>query len=206
MAIINLLPNALKRTKRSEEKKSEKSSPKFNWFGPILIIIFALFVGIWIALLTQVRIKEKNLAALEKKSEELKSIYKTTDELTQRKKELNETVALYQGLFGNNIIWSEKLYLINKPIPPQIWLTSISTDTQTAAGAKKNTTKTLVVKGSATSLMEREIVNSITQFIEQLKKDDSFSKDFQELKLGPIQSTKKGNFNIMNFSLYCKFK
>lgn len=142
--------------------------------------------------------KENAILGLDNKLSKLKSNYQEIEILNKRKGELNERLSFYQGIFEKDILWSEKLSLINAAIPPQVWLTSIYTE------AKPN--RILVIKGSAASSVESEIIDSISQFVDRLKKEISFSKDFAEIKLGPLVSEKKGNFNVMNFSLVCRFK
>lgn len=198
MAIINLLPDSKKQQKPSPKEKV-KGLPKLPnklLIIPILIILL-LFIA-WIALVFQVKAKEKTIASLDKKLLNLKSSYRDIEILNEGKKELSEKLSFYQRTFENNLIWSEKFSSINEVIPDQIWLISVYTET------KPN--RILVIKGSATSLVESEIIDSISQFAERLKKESSFYKDFSEIKLGPLLSEKKGNLNIMNFSLLCKLK
>lgn len=200
MATINLLPDSVKHLKpfKKEGIKLSLKLPRSFLFA--FILIAGLFFIILTSLVFQVHGKERTMAAFNKELLGLKSNYKEIETLDKRKKELNKRVSFYQGVFGNTILWSEKLSLINKAIPAQIWLLSIYTE------AKPN--RILVIKGFSTSAVESEIIDSISSFVDRLKKEPSFSKDFEEIKLGPLVSEKekKGNLTVMGFSLVCKFK
>ena len=226
MGLINLLPNTPKKVKQAraagklkKEPKAEKekpAGPQRKTFGislpqikidlsflvPFLIIIgtaTALFGGGTAYFWTVVNGKERQLAAIRKQVENIKLAYKKIDELNKKKKELNEVMASYDAAAKETMKWSEKAILIHKLMPPQIWLTSISSESSGAA-------KALVVRGSATSLIEADIISSITQFVTNLKENQMFFNDFDDIKLGALQSNKKGNISYMSFSLYCKFK
>ncbi len=243
MAIINLIPSLKKGRLAPLAKKTDKSAPGAGGQGAARNYLPDISLGIAIALsiilfvflgfiLMQVKMKEGELSGLDKKTSELKSVYKITDELTQRKKGLEETAAVYAKVMSGNTAWSKKLTQTMALLPEHIWLTNMSVQTEVikiqqpkAAPAKKEagktrarakpvkqekpksvTVRTLAIKGSSTSLVEAEIMLSVTQFLENLKNDPSFSADFDEIKLGPVTTVKKGNFNIMSFSIFCRFK
>lgn len=197
MALINLLPSVLKRPKQPQKMKVKVKVeiPKItSLVFTIAIIITLLSLAVWISLLIQVKIKEKTLPTLTDRFGALETEYQKIEELTERKNELNEKLTFYQNIFEKNIVWLDKLRLINRIVPKQIWLTNLSTETKP--------TKMLLIKGSSTSLIEREIIDAISQFATLLKED----KDFQEVKLGPLVAEKKGKLSIMNFSLNCKLR
>jgi len=240
MAIINLIPSHKKGRSAPAEKKTDKSAsgggaiknylPDISLGGAIAlsIILFALLGLMFI----QVKAKEGEVSGLDKKTSELKSVYKITDELTQKKKGLEETAAVYAKITGGNTAWSNKLAEIAGLLPPHIWLTNMNVQTELvkiqqpkATPAKKETGKTraktravkqekpqtitvrtLTIKGSSTSMIEAEIMLSVTQFLENLKNNPSFNADFNEIKLGQVTTIKKGNFNVMSFSIFCRFK
>lgn len=198
MATINLLPEAEKHKKvlKEEGVKIPLKIPKpfLLVLPPFILLFFIILAG----LAFQVKSKKNSIAALDKKLSNLKASYQEIETLNKRKKELSDRLAFYQGLFENNILWSEKLSLINNVLPSQVWLTSIYTET------KPN--RILVIKGSATSSVESEIIDSISEFVDQLKKEPSFTKDIGEIKMGSLISEKKGNLSVMNFSLLCRLK
>lgn len=198
MAIINLLPYSTKHPMAFEKEKVKflPKLPKISWVIPGLFILSIAIV--WLGLSFQVKTKEKIIASLNTKLLNLKLNSQKIETLNRNKKELNEKLSFYEEIFGNPLLWSEKFSLINVVIPEQIWLTSIY--------AESKPQRLLVIKGCATSLVESEIISAVSQFAERLKKESSFYKDFSEIKLGPIFLEKRGNLNVMNFSLICKFK
>lgn len=200
MALINLLRHSTKQTKpaKSEKIKVSLKLPKTKTLLVIPALIILLLFIVWIGLFMQIKSKEKTLVLLDKKLLNIKSSYQEIESLNKNKKELEQKLLFYQGLLENSLIWSERLSAVAGSVPAQVWLTSIYTESKPA--------RILVIKGSATSLVESEIIASISQFVERLKKQTLFFKDFSEIKLGPILSEKKGNLSVMSFSLFCKFK
>lgn len=199
MAIINLLPDSKAHPKKLKKETAEDSSVKpLKTFTFILIFLSILTAGGWYALSSQNTAKKNEMSLLDKRSSALKTGHNEIEKLKNLKKETEENLSFYEKILGNNMLWSKKLALISKNIPPQIWLTSIHTETSPK--------KMLVIRGSATSLVESEIIDSISRFVERLKNENVFSGDFSIIKLGPLISEKKGSLDIMNFSLFCEFK
>lgn len=200
MAIINLLPSAKERVKKSH--KQEESSPYGSGKLLKLFLFIFIFTAVslacsWAALSLQVKNKQTSLAELDKKIVDLRASFKKLDVLKKEKKELSGKLSFYEQKIGSNAGWSKKLDLINNNIPPQIWLTSVYTE------VKPNR---LVIKGSSMSLVEAEIIDSISQFADRLKKETEFSSDFSQIKLGPLLSQKKTGLDVMDFSIFCEFK
>lgn len=199
MAIINLLPD--KKTHPKMLKKDTEENPSLL---PLKILIFVLILltiltaGVWYNLSSKIKAKENEIRLCDKKISAFKMGYKEIEELNKIKKENEEKLSFYKKSLGNNTLWSRKLALIGENIPPQVWLTSIHTETSPK--------RMLVIRGSATSLVESEIIDSISQLVERLKIEPDFSEEFSVIKLGPLVSEKKESLAIMNFSLFCEFK
>lgn len=226
MAFINLLPSTVKKVKRVPAQEHKKTSPppaagtgmKFSFklpvFWPILAVTGAL-IAVLAMQFMQLGVNKKTLNTLEKQLADIKLGYQKINELNKKKGELSDTLSFIQKFSAPEVLWSDTLSTISKLIPPQIWLTNITIESKPVrenarAKTEKNeailaeTTRQLTIKGSATSLIEAEIIASITQFVEVLKKNATFAKDFSDIKLGPLQSDRKGNLIIMNFVIYCK--
>lgn len=218
MGVINLLHGSAKKPKRVEKKKPQisltlpKDKSFFLWpvFGliPLLLAVLGLLFILNI-------FKAKTLAGLEQKVANLKSSYKKIQNLSDSRKNLTNTLTFLQNISLAKTSWSDQLINLEKLIPNQIWLTNITLESIPEKQALSSsqgqinqiifpTNKSLTIRGSATSVVESEIISSITRFADSLKKDKSFSRDFKDIKLGPLQSEKKGNLVIMNFSVYCK--
>lgn len=199
MAIINLLPDAKAHPKKLKEKPAEDSSVRLlKTFIFILGFLSILTTGGWYSLSAQIKAKENEMSLLDKKNSALKTGRNEIEKIKKIKKESDAKLSFYEKILEDNILWSKKLALIGKTIPPQVWLTSIHTETSPK--------KMLVIRGSATSLVESEIMDSISQFVERLKNETVFSGDFSVIKLGPLVSAKRGTLEIMDFSLFCEFK
>jgi hypothetical protein len=201
MALINLLPSSKKHSKTTKVSKSNSVKISFKASKKILLIptaiLLLLLLG-WSALFIQVKGREKTLSLLNKELMDFKSSNKKTEYLSNKKSELSDKLAFYKKISGGEISWSKLLSFINTAEPDQVWLTGIYIET------KPN--KALVIKGSATSMIESRIIVSISRFANRLKSYSYFSKNFDEIKLGPLSLEKKGGLSIMNFSLFCRLK
>ncbi len=199
MAIINLLPDSKAHPKKLKKEPAEDSSVKLlKTFIFILIFLSILTSSGWYVLSAQIKAKKYEISLLDKKSSALKTGHNEIEKLKKIKEETREKLSFYEKILENNMLWSKKLALIGKKIPPQVWLTSIHTETSPK--------KMLVIRGSSASLIESEIIDSISQFVERLKNETVFSGGFTGIKLGPLVSEKKGTLDIMDFSLFCEFK
>ena len=205
MATINLLPPEQKRGRqiKTQRKDNFQFSPDlplrpnraFMIFAGISCLIFISWAGLFI----QSKVRERLLDSFAKKliirAEKLRRI----NELSEKKYELSQMISLYQKISGSRITWTEKLFSIMNILPPQIWLTNIYT-------AEVKPDKILTIKGCSSSLMETEILNSISQFTSALKESAPLKETFQDFKLGELNAEKRGNLTVMIFSLSCKSK
>jgi Tfp pilus assembly protein PilN len=167
MALINLLPDAKAHPKKIKGKTAQDSSvTMLKTFIFILALLSILTSGGWYSLSSQIKAKENEMSLLNKKTSALKTGQNEIEKIKKIKKGTLEKLSFYEKILENNMLWSKKLSVIGKTIPPQVWLTSIHTET-----APK---KMLVIRGSATSLVESEIIDSISQFVERLKNEDVF--------------------------------
>lgn len=199
MALINLLPSSKERSKKAKRETTESPLLKpLKAAASILAFLTLLTCGSWYLVSTQTKNKENENTILGEKLSDLKTGSKEIEVLNIAKEKLTEKLFFYQKAIEDNVLWSKKLALINKSLPSQIWLTSIYTELSPK--------KMLVIKGSAVSLVESEIIDAISKFVSQLKDAPDFNDDFLEIKLGALLSEKKENLDIMNFTLFCEFK
>lgn len=205
MATINLLPPEQKRGKQIKTK--EKANFQFSRDQPLKPNhAFMIFAGIsclilitWAALLIQSKFKERLLNSFAKKLNIQEEKLRRINELTEKKYELSQMISFYQKISASRITWTEKLFSIMNLLPPQIWLTSIYT-------AEIKPDKILTIKGYSSSLIETEILSSISQFTSALKESAPLKETFQDFKLGELNAEKRGNLTVMKFSLNCKSK
>jgi len=201
MAIINLLPSSKRRKVRRGSAKAKVNpsalltsvqlSPLILKIGSVcsllsfLLCLFCFF---------QLKSKERNLLSLERKTSALKAEHKKIEEMKTTKMKLEKTLSFYQERVKKKIKWKEKLCFINEVIPKEIWLTFLL--------AKDSPEKTILIKGSSVSLIEAQIINSISQFAQRL----SENKDFKEVKLGTVVAGKSKRLNVMNFNIECRLR
>lgn len=205
MASINLLPPEQKRAKqiRLKEKMGFQPSPGQPFKpGPafkIFAAVSCLTLLSWAALFIQVKSKERFLntfsAKLNIREEKLRRI----SELTEKKQDLSQTISFYRKISDSRIAWTGKLFSIMDLLPPQIWLQGIYT-------AEVKPDKVLTIKGYSSSLVETEILSSISQFAQALKESAPLKENFQDFRLGELNAEKRGNLTVMGFSLSTKSK
>ena len=204
---INLIPPELKTTKDRRPKKFKpkslsgaapdlSASPLGSGRRWIMLTFLPLALAGFI--FVQIKAKEKTLDFLARELQGYKETFQKIAELTDKKKGLNEELSRAGDILKSRIRWSDKIFLINKLIPKQVWLSSINTEMGEA--------KALTIKGSAVSLVSSEIIGSISLFAEKLRQEAVFNKDFSEIVLGQILAEKKGDLTVMSFTLSCKFK
>ncbi len=215
MPLINLLPNADKKARNIDLtgatlQKTKALSSHFistlSFSKPILLTLASL-LAILAILFISVISKEKIVASLEKTNLNIKKDYLKLEALTKQKNELSETFSNLQGLSHGSFSWVEKLAALTASLPHQVWMTQLAVEfTQNKDDFQKPVKiKTLSIKGSAYSSIDTQALMSITQFIDTLKKNQTFSKDYHDIKLGPLESDKKNNLTIMNFTIFCTY-
>jgi Tfp pilus assembly protein PilN len=94
-----------------------------------------------------------------------------------------------QQLLKQRLNWSEKLNSLSLNLPSGIWFNEITASL-----------KDMVINGSAVSLEKEEMV-LLRKFIDNLKNDAGFSKDFISLELGTVQARSIAGYDISDFVL-----
>ena len=107
---------------------------------------------------------------------------------------LTSDARLIQELDKRRIIWSEKLNRMSLDLPSGIWFNEIQVSP-----------KELVLKGSAVSLQKEEM-SLIKIFLDTLKGDTRFLRDFSSLELGAVQKRQIGGYDVVDFILTAKIK
>ncbi len=85
--------------------------------------------------------------------------------------------------------WSEKLYCMSKDLPNGVWLNELSF-----------VDRNFQLRGSIVSLQRNE-VGLMNAFLDSLKKDSSFFKDFVTLEPGPLKRRMVASYEVVDFSL-----
>lgn len=204
---INLLPSRTQKrlnshitsgkSKANILRPSPTKIPPKSLFPAAILISTAIMGSAFF--FTQTLAKEKQLASLDRQLLNEQNHFNKITELSGKKKELEDALISYNKKYQSRISWPEKLSFLGKSLPRQIWLTSIET-------VENQGIKSINIKGSCTSLLSNEIIDSISLFAESLRKDNTFSKDFEEIRLGQMRSEKESNPSVMSFSLDCRLK
>ncbi|MFH1413649.1 MAG: hypothetical protein ABIG56_02255 [Candidatus Omnitrophota bacterium] len=192
MIEINLLPEDLQK----KLAKSRKTQYKINSQYLVLIIPFILAVLICVHLyagILSIATKAK-LIQLERRWKVSSDDRKSLESFNMEYSLMSEDARIIEQLISKRIIWSEKLNKLSLHLPMGIWFTGISA-----------TDNDLALYGSVISL-EKEEVSSIKKFIDSLKKDLVFYKDFDNLEVGSVTTRKIGGYEIADFSLLGKLK
>ncbi|MBM3243902.1 MAG: PilN domain-containing protein, partial [Candidatus Omnitrophica bacterium] len=135
---------------------------------------------------------------------QLNSLKTRWDNASVERKALDEFNAEYlfisadakdiQKFLSERINWSEKLNKLSLSLPEGIWLEHISA-----------TGKDFYLKGKAVSLDKSE-VSLIRNYVEGIKGQPQFIKNFSSLEITSIQKATKGSYEVADFSLTGSFK
>jgi Tfp pilus assembly protein PilN len=184
MIEINLLPEELK-TKAKKIAKSTQLS-QLLYFIPlafgILIIIHIYLFGVFIT-------KSLQFGALNNKWEMLQPQRKILEDFKKGYEAPSSDASIIKQLIGQRIFWSAKLNKLSLNLPKGTWFKELSIDH-----------KNFILKGSVVSLQKEEM-NLINKFMDNLKKDRDFFKDFSNLELTSVQRKVIGGYDVADFIL-----
>jgi len=132
---------------------------------------------------------------------------------------LSGKVAVINSLTSGSLVWAKKLQDLNNSVLDGVWLNSLSLSTETsnanqafigvnpgAVGQVPADKETLILKGAAVSTGSEEATAIVGRFIDSLKTNEGFFKDFEDIKLSSVQRETLGSTEIMNFTIVCYFK
>lgn len=184
MIEINLLPkeSGLKAEKALFALNAEQALYVAALIFGLLVVVHLTLAGIFLA-------KKSSLTALNKKWQALEPQRKA---LAQAKKEyeaFTQDARYLSGLLEKRVNWSEKLNRLSMDLPAGIWFNDLSVSP-----------KDFTLKCSVISLKKEEM-NLINKFIEALKSDSAFFKDFKSIELASAQMRTVGGYDITDFVL-----
>jgi Tfp pilus assembly protein PilN len=181
MIQINLLPEELR-----QRGKSTFAPQDYVWYiaGGLLGVLFFLHILLGFIFLVRGIQLSAELSAWKKQE----SLFKKVESFKQDYGYLFQDENL-AGPDGPVISWSEKLFRISENLPSGIWLDELSC-------VEKN----FQLRGSIISLQKNEI-GLMNMFIDALKKDRIFFKDFMSLEAGPLKRRTIVSYEVVDFSL-----
>lgn len=191
MIEINLLPEELRSVAGNKKFSLSSIEPRnFLYLVPFALGVI-LFLHIYLFVTSSVASLQFN--ALNKKWNKLGDQRKIVESEIKRNASILQDSALLQRLSNVRLSWAGKLTQISTGVPAGIWLTEISL---AADGA--------TLRGSAVSF-EKQEVNLINKFIDNLKANEGFIKDFSGIELNSVQKKLIGGYEVVDFTLLTNF-
>ncbi len=186
MIKINLLPEEIK-TKALGVKAIFNLGAKYLML--IIPVVAGLLVLAHICLAVLGVVRAGQFAELNKKWEVLASQRKALEDFSKEHAVVTEDTKFLQQAFKQRLNWAEKLNKLSSGLPSGVWFKEITISS-----------KALVIIGSVVSLQKQEMA-LIRKFIDNLKNDTGFFKDFVSLELGTVQTRPIADYNIFDFVL-----
>lgn len=190
MIEINLLPQELK-------VESKKFSIKYIQPKHLLYFILAAF-GVLICLHIYLAAfgvaKNYQFRRLSRIWRNLEPRIKILEEFKKEHETLSVDAKIIQRLISQRINWAEKLNKLSIDLPSGVWFNELSLSQ-----------KEFILKAAVISLQKEEL-NLINQFMNNLKNDATFFKDFNALELSSVQRKTISGYEIVDFILQGRLK
>ncbi len=193
-----------------------------------LIVVFFM-IGLWVILLSQIKVKENRKQELMLENQKLNEIIQEVETLKNGRITLGEHMSTAQALLSHRLLWSSKLFQISKSVSKEMWLNEISIKklntvnvaranisqfgVQADTGSGSNGVSKpvspqllLIIKGIVYSESSKNLLGEINQFINNLNNDKDFSQDFKKIELKRSYRDKFGETPVMNFRIECTLK
>lgn len=184
MIEINLLPEELK-IKKEKAAKAIKSR-QVLYFIPLIFLVLIITHAYLISSLV---VKSLQLRALNNKWQQLQPQKKKLEDFKGEYQTLSQDDNTIKQFTSQRIIWSAKLNKLSLNLPPGTWFREISVNG-----------KNFALRGSVVSLQKEEM-DLINKFIDNLKKDRDYINDFNNLELTSVQTKIIGGYDVTDFVL-----
>ncbi|MBU1085962.1 MAG: type IV pilus assembly protein PilM [Candidatus Omnitrophica bacterium] len=191
----------------------------------IASIVIICLIGLWVILVSQLKMKEANKQKLLEQNQKLEGILRDIDNLKQGRVTLQQHMQIAKALLSRRIIWSKKFHQISTSLPEEMWLTDLYIKEESSSKYKsqfeaitdigtfnsldiknKDRIQILIIKGTAFSKASDNMLKIINDFINALKYNQEFSRDFSTIELKRSQRVDIGDRAIMKFSMECVLK
>lgn len=195
MIEINLLPEELRakvRIIKNPEQVIVKSSKGFSQEKLFILAIPALlgiFTLVHLYFTVESISKNVQLASLNRKWIGLEPQKKVLDEFNKEYSSSSQDAGFMQLLTNKKIFWAQKLNELSLDLPSGIWFNSIAINN-----------KNITINGSVISLQKDEVA-LINKFLDNLKADNAFLKDFTGFELSNVQKESIGGYDVADFVL-----
>lgn len=181
--------NLLSQEEKVKTKKIGKLSIEPKYFLYIVPLILALLILVHLCIATVSIVKNIQFGALNNKWQGLKPQRDLVDNLKKQYDLSASDAQLINQLDSRKVKWSDKLNRLSTNLPSGIWFNEIQVSL-----------KDFILKASVASL-EKEEMSLIKAFIDNLKKDTLFLKDFTGLELSSVQKKSIGGYDVIDFIL-----
>ncbi len=218
MIELNLIPKDLQTVRKKSANKLDIKLPKVAP-TPLIIGFIGIIILSQLILGLLAVIQQKKLAAINSKVNDIMPQQKIAEALKKEVDLLSGKVAVINSLTSGSLVWASKLYDLSNTIIDGMWLSSLSLNIERANGSQPfisvkngvspqnlNDKETLVLKGAAVSSGTDAATAIVGRFIDSLKMNEDFFKDFEDIKLSSVQRETLGSTEIMNFTIVCYFK
>ena len=194
MIKINLVPEALRRKKKSIVSVNMRSIPRelvVGFIGGFVVLLF--FVHVFLQLFIFFRFAEH--ARHKKQWERLLPDKEKTDKVINEMRSLQSKInAVDKITAGKRILWAQKLNEISDSLPRGVWLNTISVEDNM-----------FLLDGSAVSKSHDEMIN-ISNFASSLKNKKPFMTGLQNLEVGSIQRRLVKVTEVIDFVITIKLQ
>jgi len=200
MIELNLLPKEL----RSEKKRNVPEIPVLPVTSALLILVMLLHVSMLVA----TKFRHGALGRAEAKWEVIKPKKLSAEKLSGEIDSLERRLKVTRDIATPPIVWAELLSGLNLAVIPNIWLEEfkpVAGKTKGKGGRKGlGTLSRLELTGHA--LGKETATSTVGKFINSLKKEQLFSKYFEDIELEKMRHQKFEGEEVMTFKLICAFK
>ena len=122
-------------------------------------------------------------------------------EVEQTRKELTKKVSSLALVIDKRTFWTAKFNELPKMIPPGLWLTELTISESLSKDNKGS--RFLSIKGMAYDEDPVREIGIITKFVSNLKENESFFRDFRQIKLDSMTSGEMEGRPVKRFSISC---
>jgi Tfp pilus assembly protein PilN len=192
MIEINLLPQELK-------SKAKKTGVDYTYLTfAACILIFAIVILLHLCLFLFTGIRSYQVGRINSKLHKLEPQREAVQDFKAGYDMAAQDAATVRQLAAQRIIWSEKLNKLSLNITYGIWFNEISVSPE----------GNFSLSGSVVSLETSKVgsINLINKFIDNLKKDSGFFKDFDKLEPPSTKTRMVGEYDIRDFTLTGQLK
>lgn len=198
MAKINLLPSEINKAKKAVGVQfSLEILLRFLLFLNLIVFL----AGIYLRLNTMHRMK--GLSSITNEYQQAENFTEKVKSIKQERKGLAGEIGLLNSYLKRDILWSEKLSHLSRLMPEEVWLTGFSFKKKSAKDSLK---RNLYLKGALRAQEKSTPIATLSGFINQLKKDEVFSADFDNPALTDSKTETQDKVEIMAFAIEIPFK